>query len=199
VPSSIPPSSTPSPSPRPTVLAFPSQGELAMAPGRYDSSPPFVIEFTFRLPDEGWHSAHLHGEFFDVMRFDGPDPRVPTRWIAWAHPDTIHGATSEPAEGLSPHEAATVISTRPGLDAGPVAPFDFAGLEGVQLDLHADAPNTHIFGGSDGNFGLEPGQDARLGIVAPEGDLLLVLCLAAPAELDAACAEVQPILESVEL
>jgi hypothetical protein len=39
------------------VLVFPDLNEVALAPGRYDSSPPFDIDFTFELFEAGWESA----------------------------------------------------------------------------------------------------------------------------------------------
>lgn len=193
------PTVAPVPTPAATVLAFPHLSEVALAAGRYDSSPPFDIPFTFVLFEEGWESAHLHGEFFDVMKLNGPDPVGPTRWIAWAHPATIHGATAEPAAGMTPDEAASLVAGRTGVEPGPISLFEIDGLAGVRIDLHADAPSTHIFGGSDGDFGLEPNFDARLGIVPVGSDLLLVLVLASPAELEDAWADAQPILASIDL
>jgi hypothetical protein len=190
----------PSPTAAPTALAFPDLSEVALqAGGLYSSAPPFDISFTFVVPDDGWWSAHLHGEFFDVMRFDVEGSTSPTRWIAWAHPTTIIGATSEPAADLDPESAAALIATKPGITASATAPMSFAGLDGLRLDLHADLPNTHIFGGPAGNFGLEPGFDARLAFFDAGGELLLVLVLAPPAELETAWDEAQPILDSVVL
>src|SRR5262245_23244267 len=61
----------------PTAMPFPDQTGDPLAPGVYDSSPPFALHFTFEIPDEGWHAAHIHDEFFDVMRFDGDSPTIP--------------------------------------------------------------------------------------------------------------------------
>ena len=53
------------------------------------------------------------------------------------------------------------MATRSGIEASAIRPFAFAGLDGVQLDMHAQAANTHIFGGPEGNFGLEPKRKAQ--------------------------------------
>src|SRR5688572_22557804 len=97
------PTESPESIPEPTVLSFPSAGEQDLTRGLYDSSPPFAVEFTFLIPDEGWSSAHIHDEFFDVMRLDGPEPNIPTRWVAWGYPETINGPDgTQPASELTP-------------------------------------------------------------------------------------------------
>ena len=179
-------------------MPFPSHSEVALQPGRYTSSPPFDIPFTFAIPNSGWESAHLHGEFFDVVRLDGPNPGQPTRWVAWAHPDTIHGAAPVAATGLEPQEAAATVAANSDLVATETNLFEFAGVSGVQLDVHAAQP-APLFGGPAGNFVLVPSHHARLGFVRVGTELVAVMCLASADELDAACAEVQPILDSVQL
>jgi hypothetical protein len=151
------------------------------------------------VPGPGWFSAHLHGEFLDVMRFDGPDAHVPTRWVAWAHPATLYGSGPVDAAGLSPEAAAAAVEANDDLEASSPRPFEFAELKGEQLDVHTDSSNVPVFGGPDGDFGLEPAHDARLGFVTIGEELVIVMCLGAPTELDAACADVQPILDSVAL
>jgi hypothetical protein len=178
--------------------AFPGVSEMPLeADVRYSSAPPFDIAFTFALPDDRWESAHLLGEFFDVMRFDVEGSRSPTRWVAWAHPETVIGATSEPADGLSPEEAAALTATKPGVESSDVVPVQFAGHEGVRADFHAQLPDTHIFGGPAGNFGLGPTHDARIGFFDVSGELVLVLVLAPPEDFEDAWEDAQPILESV--
>jgi hypothetical protein len=179
-------------------LAFPGDSQLPVPPGRYSSRPPFDIDFSFVVPDDGWESGHLNGEFFDILRFEGSEPTFPTRWIAFAHPTTIMGATDVAAAGLSPQAAAESIASIDGLETGPVSDFTLDGRSGVKLDLSAASPDTHVFGGPAGNFGLSVDHDARLGIVADGDDLLLALVLSPPAELDAAWAEAEPILASVD-
>jgi hypothetical protein len=197
-PPSEPTSPPMSPSAEPTARAFPTTSEVELAPGRYDSSPPFDFSFTFAIPEPGWNSAHIHGEFFDVMRFDGPEPRIPTRWIAWAHPETIHGDGDRPATELTPHEAAGLMSTVRGVDAGSATSFTFAGLDGVQLDFHTDIEEVPLFGGAEGDFQLDSSQNLRMGIVKIDGEMLLAMCLAPPAEFEIACDQQQPILDSAE-
>jgi hypothetical protein len=194
-PSPVP---TTAPTAAPTILAFPTVSEVGLAPGRYESSPPFDAAFTFVVPDEGWHSAHLHGEFFDVMRFDGPDPRAPTSWVAWALPQTIIGATSQPAGDLTPAEAAELMSSKSGVMPSETAPFSFLGRDGVQLDLSAAAPVTNIFGGPEGNFGLDPLYPMRIGIVEYDPGLLLVLCLVPQDGQATGCGDSQSIIDTAE-
>ena len=195
LPAASPPAST-----APGAWPFPTDDGVGLEPGRYASAPPFDVAFTFEVDDAGWESMHLHGEFFDIGRFDTDErPAQPVRWIGWAHPDHVRGGTDEPVAGMTPEEAAALLASRDDVTASEPVPFAFAELAGVRLDLHASRPNTLLFGGADGNFGLEPSHDLRLGIVPLDERLVFVLVLAAPAELDAAWAEAAPILEGVEL
>ena len=199
------PAAGPTPSAPPTApsaspLAFPRTTGEVLAAGRYASTPPFDIPFTFEVPADGWESMHLHGEFFDIGRFATAERQTaPVRWIAFGRPGFISGDEDVPAAELTPEEAAALLAARDDLTASEVVPSAFAGLDGVRLDLHAPAPNTPIFGGPDGAFNLEPSIDVRLGIVPLDDDLLLVFVGAPPGELDAAWDEAQPILESVDL
>ncbi len=194
-----PPSPTPTPAitPAATIRAFPSVSEQDLVPGRYDSSPPFDLAFTFEIPDEGWNSAHIHDDFFDVMRFDGPDPVAPTSWVAWALPKNIIGTTTEAATALTPAAAAGLMADQSGVAASDTSPYTFLGRDGVALDLSATVSNTPIFGSSDGNFGLDPAYDMRLGIVDNDPGLLFVLCLTPEDAQSTGCGDSQPIIDSV--
>jgi hypothetical protein len=192
------PAPTNSPESSPSVFP-PTTGEV-LAAGRYTSSPPFDVPFTFAVPADGWETMHHHAEFFDIGRFATADRQTaPVRWIAFGHPEHISGDEDVTAAGLSPKEAAAVLAARDDLTASEVVPFTLAAVDGVRLDLHAPEPDTPIFGGPDGAFNLEPSIDIRLGIVPIGNDLLLVFVGAPPGELDAAWDEAQPILESVDL
>ena len=195
------PATTPAATPTPSApAAFPTTTGEVLVPGRYDSQPPFNIPFTFAVPAGGWESMHLHGEFFDIGRFEGEERQTaPARWIAFGDPDHVRGSEDVPDADLTPDEAARLLVSRADLTAGEPVPFILDGREGVRLDLHASEPNTPIFGGAEGDFGLEPSVDVRLGFV-PVDEGLLVVFVAAPAdELDAAWEEAQPVLESVGL
>ena len=194
-PTPSPSAPTPSASPR----AFPTTSGVELAPGRFSSSPPFDFAFTFEIPEPGWFSAHIHGEFFDVMRFEGTDQRSPVRWVAWAHPETIHGDSDARAAELTPQEAADLMATQLAVDAEASSAFTFAGLQGVQLEFHTEITQVPLFGGPDGDFQLDNSQDARIGIVKIDHEMLLVMCLAPPGQLEGGCTDAQPILDSVEL
>ena len=179
---------------------IPDHDRRVFVPGRYDSQPPFNIPFTFEAPAGGWESMHLHGEFFDLGRFATEERQTaPARWIAFGDPEHVRGSEDVPDTDLTPAEAAALLAGRDDLTAGDAVPFSLDGREGVRLDLHAAEQNTPIFGGAEGDFGLEPSVDVRLGFV-PVDEGLLVVFVAAPAdELDAAWGEAQPVLESVDL
>ena len=193
------PAPTQSPTPAASPRAFPrTTGEVVA--GRYVSHPPFDVPFTFEVPPDGWESMHLHGEFFDIGRFATEERQTaPARWIAFGHPEHVRGDKDVPAAGLTPEAAATLLSARDDLTASEAVPFSLAGRDGVRLDLHAQEPNTPIFGGPEGDFGLEPSMDIRIGFVPLDNDLLVVFVGAPSDELDAAWEEAQPVLESVDL
>ena len=196
---SQPSTASPEPSVASRARAFPTTSREVLEPGRYSSSPPFDIPFTFEV-SAGWESMHLHAEFFDVGRFNSSEELAPPiRWIAWGHPAVFHGETEVPVEDLTADEAVGLLAERDDLTSTQPTRFTFVGLEGSRLDLHAPAPDTKVFGGPGGDFALEPSLDTRLGVVALDGDLLVVMVLAPTPELEAAWLEAQPILESVEL
>jgi hypothetical protein len=111
----------------------------------------------------------------------------------------VRGSDDVPDTDLTPAEAAALLAGRTDLIAGEPVPFSLDGREGVRLDLHAPEPNTPIFGGPDGDFGLEPSIDIRIGFVPVDNGLLVVFVGAPPNELDAAWEEARPVLDSVDL
>ena len=178
------------------ALRWPQASGIALEPGRYASSPPFDVAFTFEVAQDGWESAHLHGEFLDLIRDVGPDG-LPARWLAIGRPAYIGVEPGTPATGMSVDEALALFRARDDVRAGDPEPFELDGRAGARIDLHTLAPDTKLFGGEDGAFGQGPDQDIRLGIVEHSGGLLLILALAAASDLDATWDQVQPILDSV--
>ena len=97
------PATTPSATPSPSApAAFPATTGEVLVPGRYDSQPPFNIPFTFEAPAGGWESMHLHGEFFDIGRFEGEERQTaPARWIAFGDPENVRGTEDVPDSDLT--------------------------------------------------------------------------------------------------
>ncbi len=180
-------------------LAFPSAAVQPLAQGRYSSSPPFDVPFTFEVIGEDWESGHLHGDFFDLLQIPGAAPGTPSRWIAFGLPTVIHGDPDMPASDLTPAEAADLLAARIDLETSEPSDVAVAGLDGTQIDLRTMTPETHIFGGPGGDFGLGPEHDARLAMMPWDDGLLLFLVLATAGELEEAWDEALPILDSVEL
>ena len=185
-------------SPTTGVQRWPQASGIDLERGRYASSPPFDVAFTFEVTEVGWESAHLHGEFFDLIRDVGPDG-LPARWLAFGRPEYIGIEPGTPAAGMSVDEAIALFRARDDVRATDPEPFELDGRVGSRIDLHTLAPDTKLFGGEDGAFGQGPNQDIRLGVVEHGGGLLLVLVLAAPSDLEDAWNQVQPILASVAL
>ena len=194
------PTLVPTPRPTPaTLLTFPDLSEQSLAPGRYSSSPPFDIPFTFEVPTEGWVSAHLHGEFFDVMQL-AEGSNFPLRWIAWARPATIHGQTDAPAAALSPDRAADIMAGNGQLFENNRMAYDLAGLSGIRLDLTVvNGPPVPLFGGPAGDFSLDDDHELRLIIVPANDALMLVLVLAPGGQLPDAWSDSLPVLDSIDL
>jgi hypothetical protein len=198
------PTATPTVAPTPTptaapALDFPDLSEQPLAQGRYDSQPPFGLAFTFEVIGDDWVSAHLHEEFFDIMKLE-EGSTSPYRWIAWGLPTALYGATDAPASELAPQGAAELLAGNPFVDASEIEPINIDGEEGARLDLRINRPsNVPIFGGPAGDFGLDGDHELRLGIVQPGDDLLLVLVLARNGELEAAWTEALPIIDSMDL
>jgi hypothetical protein len=190
----------PSPAASLDGLPFPTEQGVVVPPGRYASRPPFAVPFTFEVVGADWRTWHHLVEFIDIAKYDSSAQFfLPSRWLAFAHPEAIFGPGEDPASDLDPTGAVALWASRDDLVVGTPEPFELDGLPGVRVDVHAPAPNTHIFGGARGDLGMQPEIDARIGIVALEDGLLLVLALAPPAELEAAWTEVAPILASVSL
>jgi hypothetical protein len=181
-------------------LALPTTTGVELAPGRYSSSPPFGVPFTFAVPDAAWRSGHLDEEFFDIQQFDvGNATILPSRWIAFARPARVRGDGDTSVEGLTVEAAVDLWGVRSDVTVSAESPFDLDGRAGRRIDLHADVNDTKLFGGPGGDFGLGPEHDTRLGVVPLDGGLLLVLVLAPRDELEHAWEIAAPILESVDL
>lgn len=188
--------------PAPTgPLAWPADFGVEFALETYRSDPPFEIPFTLAVGERGWFSGHLHGEFFDLLRFDGLTLQdLPNRMVAFAHPAFVRGAGgNDPATGLSPEATIDGLAARPDLVSRNRSAVDLFGSPAPVVDLHADVSNTPLFGGALGNFGLGPELDVRIAAVSVDGSVLLVLVLAGADDLEAAWAQAQPMLGSVVL
>ena len=190
-----------SPTPLPSgVLPLPDDFAVELAPGRYSSSPPFELLFTFEVLEAGWRAGHLNAEFFDIQRFDGvPTTGPPSRILAFANPDTIQGTTSIPATDLTPEAAVAALTARDDLVTANVAELELLGCESVRVDVHAPVDNTAVFAGEDGTYRQSADLDARLVAVSIDDGLLLVLVVAKPDDLDAAWDQARAILRTVDL
>jgi hypothetical protein len=187
-----------SPSPLAPLLEFPDTTGVELAPGRYSGQPPFDIPITFEIADSGWGSAHLHGDFLDVIQ----PARVgvpPTRWVAFALPETLHGATELPAQGTSPAAAIAAFAARDQLTVTDPEPYSIAGLEGLAADISTDASGLDLFGGPGGDLQLDPAYDLRLIAVPYAESLFLALVFAPQGELAQAWQVSQPIIDSIVL
>lgn len=179
---------------------MPTAFAAELAPGRYFSSPPFELAFTFLVDDPGWRAGHLNGEFFDIQRFEGePGVNLPSRLVGFGRPDVFHGPDgAAPAAGLAPGQAIDVVAAQGDLDSTNVRAIEIAGRAGARVDLHSATNNNHVFGGEDGDFGMGPELDVRLAAVAFEDGLLVLVVSAPPGELGAAWDEAIAIFDSIE-
>jgi hypothetical protein len=186
----VPPTPTPTPSPVPTAtlssaLRFPSASQIDLEPGRYRSSPPFDVGFTFDIPHAGWETGHLAPDFFDAL-------------AASALPQSIIGADGPvDVTGLDPTAAGQLIAARDDITATAPTRFDFAGLPATRLDLSADQPGVKLFGGAVGDFTLDQTMEARLILAPLDDELMLVLVTAPKGGLENTWLKALPILGSV--
>jgi hypothetical protein len=119
--------------------------------------------------------------------------------LAFAHPDTIQGATSIPTRDLTPEAAIAALGARDDLVTANVAELELFGRRSARVDVHAPVGNTAVFAGEDGTYRQSADVDARLVSVPIDEDLLLVLVLAPPDDLEAAWDQALAILRTVEL
>ena len=194
---------TPSQPPRPAgTLSWPTTFDVELEQATYFSSPPFAIPFTIEVDEPGWFSGHLHADFFDLLRFDGVDhDGLPTRMVAFGDPRHIRGADGEdvPVDALTPAEAAQLLADAEFLTVSDPEEIELLGLEGVSVDITSTVPNSPVFGGPDGNFGLSPLMPVRMAILDGDAGFLLVLVLAQPDDVEAAWDDVQGLLRSIDL
>ena len=201
---SIVPAATVAPSPTAPlpsgVLRLPSEFAIELEPGRYSSSPPFERFFTFEVDAPGWRVGHLNPEFFDIQRFDAvPTTGLPSRILAFAHPDTIQGPTSIPTTDLTPDAAVAALTGRADLVTRNVMELKLFGRPSARVDVHAPVDNTPVFGGAAGTFRQSADLDTRLVAVPIDDGLLLMLVQATSDDLEAAWAQALGILETVQL
>lgn len=194
----VPPPATFAPAPS-GHLAVPSQFEIELDPGRYWSSPPFEIGFSFDVDQPGWIAGHLNAEFFDIQRdADGGGPALPQSILGFGLPTTIRGATDIPVVELTPAEAVAELLARTSLGASNVTERMLFGRESVSIDLHP-AVQSAVFGAAGGTFRIDPELEARLAFIPFEQRLLAVILLARPGDLEMRWLEALPILESIDL
>ena len=180
-------------------LAMPGVFEVELAPGRYWSSPPFQVGFSFDVDQPGWISGHLNAEFFDIQRdADGGGPEWPQSILAFGLPEFVRGSTNIPATELTPAEAVAELAARASLGATNVTELTLFGLPAVRVDLHTTVQSP-VFGGAGGTFSTTPELDARFAFVPFEDRLLVVIVQAAAGDLETRWQEALPILESVAL
>jgi len=211
-PSGAPPRGAAQPSPPPSpattapplpagALAWPSQATVELEAARYFSSPPFGIPFTLDVPEDGWHSGHLHQEFFDLMRFDGvPTDGLPTRLIGFQEPLHVRGAEGNVAvAGLTPDEAVDLLAERASLTIANRQEVSLFGLDGVRIDVRSSLGNNPTFGGEAGDLGVGGELTTRMSVLQNGSGLLVAIVVAMPDDLELAWSQAGPILESVEL
>lgn len=197
LPATRAPTAMPSPSPR-ALLSFPPTTGVVLAPGRYSSQPPFDVAFSFEIPGTGWGTAHHHGEFFDVIQPARAGVK-PTRWVAFARPQTIHGTGRGATAGLSAEQVVAAFESRGDIELSAAQPYTIGGRKGLIIDMSTDQSGVKPFGGPAGDMELDPDYEVRMIIVGHDGAPLLVLAFAPRGEMAQAWADSQPIIDSIEL
>jgi hypothetical protein len=179
------------------LRSFPPTTAVALEPGRYSSQPPFEVPFTFEITVAGWGTAHHHGEFFDVIQPVALGVS-PTRWIAFARPQTLHGTDEDvDAAGLTPEQVIGVFRDHGDIDLGPATPYSIGGIDGLAADMSTESPAVEAFGGPAGDLQLDPAYEGRTVFLTVGDAPLLVMVFAPRGQLAEAWAESQPIIDSI--
>jgi hypothetical protein len=182
--------------PSPDLLAFPPNSGVALDIGRYSSQPPFDLAFSFEIAEEGWATAHHHADFLDVIQPVATGV-LPTRWVAFARPQTLHGTGEIDAAGLTPADVVAAFESRGDIDIGESTPYEIGGLAGLSVDISTDESDVKPFGGPGGDFELDPSYDGRMVVVSVADAPLLVLVLAPEGQLQDAWANSEAIVDSI--
>lgn len=173
------------------ILAF--EGDATpLAPGRY-AYEGFDPSLSFAI-GRGWAGGHMSPMYFDVAQLDGRSFEI---GVGFMHPDSVIGSEGErPAEGLSPREALAILSSNPGVAAGPITRRTIDGHEAYEVGLRTER-GAELFGSADGgNFVPDPGRHRFLALDVDD-QLLVIVELIHRRPHDAAARLTEGVVDSV--
>ena len=195
---------TPTPSPTPSPASFGPHALGALEPGTYllDAVQPFRITFTVPA---GWEKLIAPAT---IWAAPASDARLGFMTVDNVFIDPCDKARGllDPPLGPTVDDLATALATVPGLEASTPADITLAGFAGKRIDVN-------VIGTADPCPGVETallrgtvdapppglGEDYRLWIVDVDGHRLVMAQVARTAATAADRAELQAIVDSVEI
>ena len=201
------PTATAVPSPSPCALPVTSSGPVALPPGPCTAAGPFPLRLTFTVP-AGW-AGNIGGPYLVLLaQATGPAGlafSVDTK--LYADPCHTDKGFLNPPPGSSVDALATALARLPGLTATTPTAVTLGGYQGKQLTLTAPASAT---GCTDGDYSvwqlplgainaLTPGELDRVWVLDVAGQRLVVDAAETPDQTTADIAEVQGVLDFLQL
>jgi hypothetical protein len=185
------------PPPPPTPRAF-EDTSGALEPGTYASSIDSV-EVTFTVPT-GWNREASAPELAGPVADDGGL----SFWIVtdvFADPCRFDQGALNPPPGPSVEDLANALVAQPGVDAEPPADVVVDGFAGKYVRYTTPATDCAEFGPWETPSGvvLGPGTDARYWVLDVDGTRLVMLAYLWDAATEGGRAELQAIIDSVEI
>lgn len=199
----------PSPSPTPGALSV-TEGGQALKPGTYIAADPFLVPVTFTVP-AGWE-GNIGGPYaVFLQQASGGVGSIgfTVNQTVYANPCHYDQGPLNPQPGPSVADLASALASMPGLTATTPTDVTLGGYQGKQLTLTAPASFIGCMLSPDGfrvwelplgaTNDLNPGQADRVWILDVGGQRLVIDALQTPGQTAATTAEVQGILDSIEI
>jgi hypothetical protein len=199
----------PSPSPSGTPLAFPVNGWAPLEAGRYAIGDPFRAHLTFTLP-AGWE-GNIGGEYAAFLERGASRERG---WMDFTDfqavaADPCQGTFADPPPGPTVDDLVTALGAVTGIEISEVRDVTMDGFAGTELLIVA--PNSFV-GCQLGNDGyliwelplgathtMSPGEHHRVWILDIDGKRLVITIPEPPEVTDEVRAEIQGILDSMDI
>lgn len=188
------PTAQPTVAPTPTLTPSPTLAHLrvgVLPAGTYVTNR-FVPPLTLTL-NEGWRLLFQDEE--DEIAFERSGPAF--FGISFAA-QVVDQATGRAIP--APDDLVAWLGSHPALDAGQPTPVTVAGVTGWSLEAAVNTvPNMDVFAHPEGDYHVVAGERIRIYVLPFDGPDLVILFSTAADSFDALAAEMQPVIDSIEL